>query len=188
MVIDMATSAFAWPSILVVKGSKVVLDRTIKKCDWAENFESVFEGLGSDFNSETLSKVLISSNERIVEPAHIVPLDAPIKLLDTYNCHYICYKLEEDAVNVTATSERNVATVLMQNARRLVQPSLITPASPSEKLCGDLSLRNDVVRYLQDMDVGWSPSTVSTTGEKFVKTLAAALWYIDPHHKEFVDR
>ena len=71
-------------------GCKVVLDRTIKKCDWAESFESVFEGLGSDFNSETLSKVLISSNERIVEPAHIVPLDAPIKLLDTYNCHYIC--------------------------------------------------------------------------------------------------
>ncbi len=53
MVIDMATSAF-WPSILVVKGSKVVLDRTIKKCDWAESFESV-EGLGSDFNNETLS-------------------------------------------------------------------------------------------------------------------------------------
>ena len=48
-----ATSAI-WPSILVVKGSKVVLDRTIKKCDWAESFESV-EGLGSDFNSETLS-------------------------------------------------------------------------------------------------------------------------------------
>ncbi len=46
MVIDMATSAFAWPS-----------------SDWAESF--VFEGLGNDFdfNSETLSKVLISSNE-----------------------------------------------------------------------------------------------------------------------------
>ncbi len=73
MVIDMATSAFARPSILVIKGSKVVLDRTIKKCDWAESFESVyFEGLGSDFNNETLSKVLISSNERIVEPAHKV--------------------------------------------------------------------------------------------------------------------
>ncbi len=66
MVIDMATSAFAWPSILVVKGSKVILDRTVKKCDWAESFESVFEGLGSDFNSETLSKVLISSNEVIL--------------------------------------------------------------------------------------------------------------------------
>ncbi len=71
MVIDMATSAFARPSILVIKGSKVVLDRTIKKCDWAESFESVFEGLGSDFNNETLSKVLISSNERIVKPAHV---------------------------------------------------------------------------------------------------------------------
>ncbi len=66
MVIDMATSVFAWPSILVVKGSKVVLDRTTKKCDWAESFESVFEGLGNDFNSETLSKVLISSNEVIL--------------------------------------------------------------------------------------------------------------------------
>ncbi len=43
---------------------------------WAESFESVLEGLGSDFNSETLSMVLISSNERIVEPAAYANLKA----------------------------------------------------------------------------------------------------------------
>ena len=35
---------------------------------------------------------MISSNERMVEPAHSVPLDVPSKLLETYGCHCLCVK------------------------------------------------------------------------------------------------
>ncbi len=73
-----------------------------------------------------VSRVLISSNEKLVEPTHSVPLDAPIKLLETYGCHYICYKLVEDAVGASVATD--------------------------------------------------------------TRTLTAALWYIDPHYKEFEER
>ena len=41
---------------------------------------------------------------------------------------------------------------------------------------------------LAKIKVGWSPSVVKTTGEKFVKALSDALWTLDPHHKNFADR
>ena len=41
---------------------------------------------------------------------------------------------------------------------------------------------------LQSMNLGWNPDVVSSTGEKFVKTVADTLWILDPHHKQFVDR
>ena len=62
-------ASFTWPSVFV---SKIVVDRTILKCSWDA---SVLERLGSEYSSELISKIVISSNERMVEPA---PLDAPV--------------------------------------------------------------------------------------------------------------
>ena len=76
----------------------------------------------------------------------------------------------------------------MQSARQLVLPPAITPSSDSELLWADHTLRNDIIQYLLEKKVGWSPTTVSTTGEQFVKILTAALWYIDPHHKHLEER
>ena len=50
---------------------KFVVDRTILKCSWDA---SVLERLGSEYSSRLVSKIVISSNERMVEPA---PLDVP---------------------------------------------------------------------------------------------------------------
>ena len=52
---------------------------------------------------------------------------------------------------------------------------------------GDYRLHNDFIHYLETKKVGWSPSTVSTTGEQFVKTLVSALWCLDSHHRQFID-
>ncbi len=54
---------YAWPSVIVLRGSTVVVDRTILKCNWTDNFGSVLERLGGGFSSEVVSRVLISSNE-----------------------------------------------------------------------------------------------------------------------------
>ena len=151
-------ASFAWPSVMVLKGSRLLVGRTILKCSWDENFASVLERLGTEYSSELVSKITISSNERMVEPAHTVPLDGPIKLLETYGCHYICYNLfEETVVGAEASKTRNVATVLMESTRQLVQPPIVTPSSNSEQLRADHALRNDVIRYLRENNVGWSP-------------------------------
>ena len=82
----------------------------------------------------------------------------------------------------------NALEMLMQNAERLVlQPAAIYDSSRSDSdqhIRGDYRLRND---FIETKKVGWSPSTVSTTGEQFVKTLVSALWCLDPHHQQFID-
>ena len=59
------------------------------------------ERLGDEFANETVEKVVISSNERLVNPTHIVPLDVSVRLLETYSCHYVGYYL----AGSTAASE-----------------------------------------------------------------------------------
>ena len=70
--------------------------------------------------------------------------------------------------------------------------SVGTTASSSsgcdQQLRGDQRLRNDYLQYLQDRKVGWSPGIVSSTGEQFVRTMTSALWYLDPHHQQLMDR
>ena len=77
---------------------------------------------------------------------------------------------------------------MQRESKRVLPPVCQSPSSGSEQLRGDQVLRNDVIGYLQERKVGWSPSVVSTSGEQLVKTLTAALWYLDPHHKQFEDR
>ena len=79
-------------------------------------------------------------------------------------------------------------TVPIESTRQLVQPPIVTPSSDSEQFRADNALQNDVIRYLRENSLGCSPTVVSFTGEHFVKTLTAALWYLDPHHKQFEDR
>ena len=187
----MATSSsFAWPSVVVYRGSTVIRRRTIVKCNWSNNFGIVLEKLGSEFAGEAVIQAVISSNERMTEPTHAVPLDAPFQLLETYGCHYVRYNLA-GTVAQAETQEPNALSILMQNAGRLVLPPAVNVpvcSSSEQQLRGNQRLRNDVLQYLQERKVGWSPSTVSTTGEQLVKVLTSALWYLDPHHKQLSDR
>ena len=122
-------ASFVWPSVMVHKGSRLLVARTLLKCSWNKNFASVLERLEIEYSSELVSKITISSNERMVEPAHTEPLDAPIKIIEIYGCHYICYNLFEKTVRgAEASDTRNVATVLMESARELVQPPIVTPS------------------------------------------------------------
>ena len=50
---------------------------------------------------------------------HAVPLDAPIKLFETYGCHYVGYYLA-GSEDTRTWQEPNALTILMQNAERLV--------------------------------------------------------------------
>ena len=119
-----------------------------------------------------------------------VSLDAPIKLLETYGCHYVSYYLacSEDT---RARQEPNALTILMQNAAgRLVLPdtTINVVSSSQQQLRGDQRLRNDFLHYLEERKVRWNPSVVSNTGEEFVKSMTSALWYLDPHHQQLLDR
>ena len=189
-----AASSYAWPSVVVYTEATLVKTRTIVKCDWSDNFGALLERLGDAFDNETVLKEAIS-NEKLINPTHVVPLDAPVRLLQTYDCHYDSYYL---AASIAASEEaqtqqqRNALVILMQNAGRPVLPQAavvnVTSSGSEQQLRGDQRLRNDFLQYLHEKKVGWSPGVVSSTGERFVRTLSSALWYLDPHHQQLMER
>ena len=96
-----AASSYAWPSVVVYTEATLVKTRTIVKCDWSDNFGALLERLGDAFDNETVLKEAIS-NEKLINPTHVVPLDAPVRLLQTYDCHYDSYYL---AASIAASEE-----------------------------------------------------------------------------------
>ena len=91
--------------------------------------------------------------------------------------YYLKPKMQEQAAH-------NAFTVLMEsrNERRL-------PAKcNSDKLQGDQKMFNDFIDLLGAMNIGWTPDIVSSVGEKCVKVIVSALWYIDPCRKQFIER
>ena len=52
--------------------------RTIICCEWTDLFAAVLDKL-EDYSEEVVEKVIISTNERLVDPCHI-PLTAPISV------------------------------------------------------------------------------------------------------------
>ena len=118
----MATgSDFAWPSVTVKRGSTVVKGRSIVKCSWSDNFGILLEKVGSEFSAEVVIQVVISKNEKL-DTTHTVPLDAPVKLLETYGCLYVCYYLADNTVRETSQESPNALTMLMQPESKRVLP------------------------------------------------------------------
>ena len=56
----------------------MVRSRTVLKCEWNQSFGSLLEKLDG-LSEETIEKI---ENESFVDPAHVVPVDAPV------NPHY----------------------------------------------------------------------------------------------------
>ena len=129
----MATgSDFAWPSVTVKRGSTVVKGRSIVKCSWSDNFGILLEKVGSEFSAEVVIQVVISKNEKL-DTTHTVPLDAPVKLLETYGCLYVCYYLADNTVRETSQESPNALTMLMQReSQRVLLPVCQSPSSGSE--------------------------------------------------------
>ena len=55
-------------------------------------------------------------------------------------------------------------------------------------LHGDQQVRNKLKDLLESMEVGWASDSVETIGERYVKQLSSALWYLDPQHGKFHSR
>ena len=81
-------------------------------------------------------------------------------------------------------SAPNALTLLMQarNEKRLAAKV------HGDKLRGDQKMFNDFIDLLGAMNISWTPDVVGTAGEKCVKIMVSALWYIDPCRKQFVER
>ena len=56
-------SSFAWVSVLVKRGLKVVKERTIFKWNWSDTFEEFLSKLNEEFAVATVAQIVISNSE-----------------------------------------------------------------------------------------------------------------------------
>ena len=111
-------------------------------------------------------------------------------------CVYVCVCLCVVCVCVRALSSiKNVSfcypspnafSVLMNSARQLQAPSL--PNRISQVTNQKQKLRNDVILFLEGIQLAWQRSEVVGVGEVFVKALVDTLWYVDGHHHVLKNR
>ena len=141
-------SNFAWLSVTVKRSSTVLKGRSIVKCNWSDNFATLLEKAGSEFSTEVVIQVIISKNERL-DTSHTVPLDAPVKLLETYGCLYVCYYLADNTVWEPAQGVE-MPWLYWCESRLTLPPVCQNPSSGTEQFRGDQALRNDVTGYLQE--------------------------------------
>ena len=126
-------------------------------------------------------KTEISTGEKFVD-VHTVPLDAPLSLLDQFNCHYVCFHLMSTEVSTSISTSRNAINILMSSSKEKRLPQPIEGANQR----ADHQLYNKLLEVLGTLKVGWSPCVVESTGKRFVQKLANCLWYLDCHHDNFV--
>ena len=131
--------------------------------------------------------VEISKDDKFSD-SHKVSLDAPLMLLSQFNCQNVCFTLMLTLVLATAmptsTASRDAFEVLTKTNQELRLPVAVT----GPNLRGDQRVRDELLKVLDELGVGWSPSTVESTGEQLVRKLAATLWYLDCHHGSFLDQ
>jgi len=121
--------AFAWLSVTVKQGLKLLQTPRIVKCNWEDNFGEVLGRVGEEFRGKTVSKILISNSDSFRD-AQEVSIDAPVILCQNFLCKFISYDLKvEDLAHSVFHSEpqRNAVEVLMSRAREIVLPEKLTP-------------------------------------------------------------
>ena len=176
---DMSSESL-WLAVKVISGSKTLFGSRIVQCRADESFGQLLSRLDEEsFAEKTVELVKIGEGAQ----QHEVQLNAPLQLCSNFSCKTIEFRLALVAPAAEKPS-KNAFDVLMSSSRRLLLPQKYN----GERLRADQSLYNDVIDMFASWNIGWGPDSVRSIGERCVKTLASALWYLDPHHTQFKDR
>ena len=117
-----------------------------------------------------------------------VPLHLQIKGAAEFGKYFRFNVLEECGSNTLkertpSKSLPNAFEALMTAQKRKVWPKFKNIERPNKKY----ELHNKIVRWLQDMGLGWDLAAASL-GENFVAALCNQLWHLDPHRPKLAER
>jgi hypothetical protein len=79
----------------------------------------------------------------------------------------------------SATVSVNHFLMTAARMRSTTMPSFLPPLFDETHHQGKNKLKNDILKWLNGMSLGWSDDCVKSLGLPFVNTLTDALWYID---------
>ena len=92
---------------------------------------------------------------------------------------YLIHSPTESADNASQSvcSRRNAFQVLLDSSRLTV----VLPDKMTSPRTAKDELKNSVIDFLKDSNLGWSAAYVKACGDRFVENLTEALWYLDGH-------
>ena len=125
MAVAISGSLFLWPSVTVRCGLEVLINRRVVKADVGDTFYRLLEIIDSSLMQRKVLRVIVSKNERFIDPVHEVPIDAPVILCEQYGSN-ICYHLLHVATTPVTEITLNAFAVLMKSSHERVQPKKVT--------------------------------------------------------------
>ena len=82
---------------------------------WESSFGELMIAADHSLEKESVLKVIISTNERFIDPIHKVNITAPVSICDTFKCRFVCMYLRESSdisVSTHTNSVTGVCTLL----------------------------------------------------------------------------
>ena len=64
----------------------------------------------------------------------------------------------------------------------------LPPAFPENKPNRKIQLKNDILKWLERNELGWSTDACEQQGNKFINTLTETLWNLDGHAETLKSR
>lgn len=97
--------------------------------------------------------------------------------------HFIEFVVDEKQQSTETSTMSNAFTIMMatQRSNRHLPSQL-------EEHTKKITLRNDILKWLGNNELGWSLDECNYQGEAFVAALANTLWELDGHHNSLKDR
>ena len=178
-------------TVAVFHGARVLLPWTMHLCTEQHTFVQLLEEIRGDHEWPSNNECTCSLTRRADSPHSeyvIVPMAFNIQECCTVNGRYIRFIFQPNIVRDSGARNDGVNTfsVLMASARELKLPPKVL--SNYETGRGDLRLHDDIIDFLRERNMGFSPGIENTTGSQIVKCVTNALFYIQPHYKTLQGR
>ena len=174
-------------SVQVCAGTKILRDWGIISVNGECLINEVFQGVCSGL-IETADRFRlldqyanspVSCSISHSQVGRFQPISLTIKVVDAIEFgKYFKFLLQVQ--NSMQSGRRNVFTVLMEEAGKLVCPDKIEIIRKNNKQ----KLYNYVIDLLQKNELGWSKDMVLSQGKPFVSQLVDVLWQLDGHHEK----
>ncbi|XP_045162284.2 uncharacterized protein LOC123527081 [Mercenaria mercenaria] len=175
------------PRVVIVKlkDRKIAVQTTTE-----DTFSDIFikaKHLGNIISDENAIKtVMIYENPSKIEPDNGILVDKTMscQMLSDLNYRFVDFIVDEekDANNNVDKFPANAFSLMMSEKFCLPEK----PKSSHGKLTGPKKIQSDLIDLAEKLGCGWARDSLMS-GERVLKKLTDALWYIDHAHKRMKD-
>ena len=178
-----------WLAVKVIRGLTVPQTHHAYEIESTCSFGDLSQRLSDLREDESIVKIEIKSSASSLGASAFkmeVRLETPVAVCSQFTAFMVEFTVQAKETTALPDSvpagQRSLTSVLMSNTNKRGRPAKKSVNNNFDKLY------NHLIDYLEENNISWSTSVISTTGKKFVSSLASLLWHITCHHNRFRER